>query len=90
VAALAEQLPNRYQHAIRYFGLLAPSSNTRTSAAVFALLGQQKRPRPRRLSWPFLLRRDFGVDPLIDGHGQSMHWVRQQGPGTGRNSAHDD
>ena len=65
VATLAEQVPNRYQHAIRYFGLLAPGSKARTSAALFLLLGQEKRPRPRRLSWAFSLRRDFGVDPLI-------------------------
>ena len=30
VATLAEQVPNRYQHAIRYFGLLAPVSKART------------------------------------------------------------
>ena len=43
------------------------------------LLGQPRRPRPRRLSWAFSLHRDFGVNPLIDSHGQSMHWVRRQG-----------
>ena len=83
VATLAEHVPDRYRHAIRYFGLLAPGSKAQTSAAVFALLGQQKRSRPRRLSWAFSLRRDFGVDPLIDSHGQSMHWVRRHGPVTG-------
>jgi putative transposase len=35
VAALAEHVPDRYQHGIRYFGMLAPRSNARTSAAVF-------------------------------------------------------
>jgi hypothetical protein len=54
VASLAEHVPDRYRHAIRYFGLLAPGSKARTSAAVFALLGQQKRSRPRRLSWAVL------------------------------------
>src|ERR1039457_1496852 len=49
VATLAEHVPNRYQHAIGYFGLLAPGSKARTSAALFLLLGQEKRPRPRRL-----------------------------------------
>ena len=80
VATLAEQVPNRYQHAIRYFGLLAPGSKARTSAAVFLLLGQQKRPRPRRLSWAFLRRRDFGVDPLIDRRGQRMRWIGRLSP----------
>jgi hypothetical protein len=41
VAALAD-VPDRYRHGIRYFGLLAPRTKARTSAAVFALLGQQK------------------------------------------------
>ena len=80
VATLAEQVPNRYQHAIRYFGLLAPGSKARTSAALFLLLGQQKRSRPRRLSWAFSLRRDFGVDPLIDHRGQAMRWIGRLGP----------
>src|ERR1039457_3495696 len=80
VATLAEQVPNRYQHAIRYFGLLAPGSKARTSAALFLLLGQEKRPRPRRLSWAFSLRRDFGVDPLIDQRGQPMRWIGRLSP----------
>ena len=80
VAALAEHVPNRYQHGIRYFGLLAPGSRGRTSAAVFALLGQQRRSRPRRLSWAFSLRRDFGVDPLIDRRGQAMRWIGRLSP----------
>ena len=80
VATLAEQVPNRYQHAIRYFGLLAPGSKARTSAALFLLLGQRQRPRPRRLSWAFSLRRDFGVDPLIDHRGQAMRWIGRLGP----------
>ena len=87
---LGEHVLDCYRHAMRYFGLLAPGSKARTSAALFLLLGQQKRPRPRRLSWAFSLRRDFGVNPLIDSHGQSMHWVRRQGPVAGRNPAHDD
>jgi len=80
VATLAEHVPDRYQHGIRYFGLLAPGSRARTSAAVFALLGQQKRSRPRRLSWAYSLRRDFGVDPLIDRRGERMRWVGRLKP----------
>jgi len=80
VTALAEQVPDRYQHAIRYFGLLAPRARNRTSAALFVLLDQDKRPRPKRLSWQASLRRYFGVDPLVDSHGQSMHWLRRQEP----------
>jgi hypothetical protein len=75
VATLAEHVPDRYQHGIRYFGLLAPRSNARTSAVIFALLRQQKRPCPRRLGWAFLLKRDFGKDPTIDRLGQPMRWA---------------
>ncbi len=84
VADLAEHVPDRYCHAIRYFGLLAPRAKNRTLAAVLMLLGQAKRPRPKRLSWRFSLQKYFGVDPL-DTHGQSMHWVRRLSPSPGRN-----
>ena len=80
VDALAEHVPERYRHGMRYFGLLAPRCKGRTSAALFALLGQVKRPRPARLSWANSLRKHFGVDPLVDRHGQSMHWVRRLKP----------
>jgi hypothetical protein len=80
VTTLAEHVPDRYRHAIRYFGLLAPSSKGRTSAALFVLLGQEKRPRPQRLSWANSLRKHFGVDPLVDSGGQSMHWVGRLNP----------
>ena len=75
MALLAEHVPDRYQHAIRHFGLLAPRSRGETMAAVFALLGQEKRPRPKRLSWRDSLRKYFKVDPLIDSAGQLMHWL---------------
>jgi hypothetical protein len=85
VAIMAEHVPDRYRHAIRHFGLLAPRTKNRTLAAVFVLVGQDKRPRPRRMSWRTSLQKYFGVDPLIDSHGQSMQWVRRQGPESGRN-----
>ena len=49
VDALAAHVPDRYRHAMRYFGLLAPGTKHMTSAALFALLGQNTRPRPQRL-----------------------------------------
>ena len=75
VALLAEHVPDRYRHAVRYFGLLAPRSKRRTATAIFLLLRQQRRPRPRRLGWEYSIRRDFGNDPLIDSRGQPMRWV---------------
>jgi hypothetical protein len=86
IAVLAEHVPDRYRHAIRYFGLLAPGVKGRVSAALFALLGQEKCRRPRRLSWRASLRRYFGIDPLIDSYGQSMHWLRRQRPITRQKS----
>jgi Putative transposase/Transposase zinc-binding domain len=89
VTDLAEHVPDHYRHVIRYFGLLAPRAKSRTSAAVFALVGQNKCPRPKRLSWRASLQKYFGVDPLIDSHGQPMHWVRRQGLFIPRKTADD-
>jgi hypothetical protein len=80
VATLAEHVPDRYRHGMRYFGLMAPRRKARTSAALFALLGQEKRPRPSRLSWANSLRKHFGVDPLVDRRGQLMNWVGRLKP----------
>jgi hypothetical protein len=82
VAVLAEHVPDRYRHGMRYFGLLAPRRKDRTSAALFALLGQEKRSRPPRLSWANSLRRHFGVDPLVDSQGRAMHWIGRLSPVT--------
>jgi hypothetical protein len=75
VVTLAEHVPDRYRHAMRYFGLLAPRSKGRTSAALFAILGQEKRRPLQRLSWANSLRKHFGLDPLVDSGGKSMHWI---------------
>jgi hypothetical protein len=80
VSLLAEHVPGRYQHAMRYFGLLAPRAKGRTSTAIFLLLGQKRRPRPRRWSWAFSLRVHFGVDPLRDRSGNLMRWVGRLEP----------
>jgi hypothetical protein len=80
VDALAAHVPDRYRHAMRRFGLLAPHAQSVTSAALFALLGQKKRPRPKRLNWRNSLHEYFGVDPLVDSRGQSMHWVNRLKP----------
>ncbi|MGO8718626.1 MAG: transposase [Acidobacteriaceae bacterium] len=80
VALLSQHVLDRYQHFMRYLGLLAPRTKPMTSAALFLLLGQTKRSRPQRLSWRNALRRYFQVDPLINSHGQSMHWVRRLKP----------
>jgi len=80
VDALAAHVPDRYKHAMRRFGLLAPRTQHATSAALFLLLGQKKRPRPQRLSWRNSLRKYFGVDPLVDSGNQPMHWIGRLNP----------
>jgi Putative transposase len=80
VDLLAEHVRERYQHAMRYFGLLAPGSKRKTSAAMFAALEQKKRSPPKRLSWRISLIRDFRRDPLVDSQGQPMRWLRRVKP----------
>jgi hypothetical protein len=75
VAMLSQHVLDRYDHSMRYFGLLAPRTKRLTSAAVFALLGLQPRPKPPRQRWAASLIKHFGVDPLIDAFGHRMKWV---------------
>ncbi|MEE8609065.1 MAG: transposase, partial [Nitrospiraceae bacterium] len=65
LATLADHVPDRYRHNIRYFGLLAPRVKCQTHHAVFALLGQERLGKPRRLWWAASLQKSFGVDPLF-------------------------
>ena len=82
LVALADHIPDRYRHGIRYFGLLAPSAKGRTDLALFAVLRQPKSPRPVRLIWAASIKRDFKRDPLLDHSGQRMRWVRRTAPQT--------
>ena len=54
--------------------MLRNQSLNQTSALVFSLLRQKRRPRPARLRWAESIRQDFGVDPLIDRLGNRMNW----------------
>ena len=74
LATLADHIPDRYRHSIRYFGLLAPRVKGQTHEAVFALLGQPRRGKPRPLRWATSLQQSFGIDPLLDRDGQRMRW----------------
>jgi hypothetical protein len=75
-----QHIPERYQHAARNFGLFAPRAVGHTSAGIFAILGQQRRPRPKRRPWAESRERDFGRNPLIDHKGERMIWVRRLAP----------
>jgi hypothetical protein len=80
VAILEEQVQDRGRHAMRYFGLLSPRTKGSTWAALFLLLKQKQRHRLRRSGWRYLLRKSFGIDPLLDGLGQEMRWIGRLGP----------
>ena len=80
VAALADHVPDRYRHNVRYLGLLAPRVKSQTHDAVFTLLGQKRLGKPRRLRWATSLHKSFGVDPLRDRNGGRMRWARRVPP----------
>jgi hypothetical protein len=76
----AQHIPERYQHAVRSFGLFAPRALRQTSAALFAILGQERRPRPKPRPWADSIKRDFGRDPLLDHSGKRMKWEQWLAP----------
>src|SRR6266852_5258742 len=47
----AQHIPQRYRHAVKYFGLFAPRRWAQVATAVFTILGTKQRPRPKRLPW---------------------------------------
>src|SRR5215472_12921002 len=47
----AQHIPERYQHSVRSFGLLAPRAMSGSVTAVFIILGQKRRPRPKPRPW---------------------------------------
>ncbi len=73
----AQHILERYQHAVRSFGLFAPRALSQTSAGIFAILGQERRPRPKPRRWADSIKRDFGHDPLLDHTGKRMKWARR-------------
>ena len=76
----SQHIPDRYQHVVRSFGLFAPRAVGQTSAIIFAILGQERRPRPKPRPWAESIKRDFGCDPLIDRSGNRMKWARRLAP----------
>jgi hypothetical protein len=80
VAALANHIPEHYQHSVRSYGLLAPRSIALSRSALFLLLGQSKRERPGRLKYRDLIRRSFGRDPFIDRQGVEMRKTGRREP----------
>ncbi len=58
----------------------AATLKSQTHDAVFALLGQERLGKPRRLWWAASLQKSFGIDPLVDRDGQRMRWTRRVPP----------
>lgn len=75
VQLLEMQVPDRYRHAVRYFGILSPRLKNKLYTELLLGFGQKMRPRPPRLSWHESITKHFGFDPMIDSAGQEMHWV---------------
>jgi len=82
IQILADHVPDRYRHSIRYYGLLAPRAISRAFTLLFKLLGQKRRPRPRRLSHAEMMVKYFNKNPLLDSRGQPMQLVGQYFPVT--------
>jgi Putative transposase/Transposase zinc-binding domain len=76
----AQHIPERYKHSVRSFGLFAPRAISQTTNAIFAVLGQKRRPRPKSLSWAWLIKHTFSRDPLLDRTGNRMKWVQRLSP----------
>jgi len=77
---LAQHVLDRYQHSMRYLGLLAPRTKNLMTDGVLTLLDQKPRPKPRRLRWAEGIKKRFGVDLLLDEFGNRMHWVGRVKP----------
>lgn len=76
----SKHIPEHYQHAVRSFGLFGPRAVGKTSAAVFALVKQELRSRPKPQCWAELMKRKYDRDPLLDDSGQRMKWARRIAP----------
>jgi hypothetical protein len=61
-------------------GSLLREQLARTANAIFAVFGQKRRPRPKALSWNWLIKHTFKTDPLLDRTGNRMEWVRRIPP----------
>jgi hypothetical protein len=72
---VAQHVPDRYRHSMRYFGLLAPIVKGRIGNTVFAFSNSTRRSKPKRQPWATSILKHFGRDPLKDAKGQRMRWI---------------
>jgi len=76
----SRHIPDRYQHAVRSFGVFAPRAAGQSFDAIFVVLGQERRPIPKPRRWANSIMRDFRTDPLLDSKGKRMTWARRIAP----------
>jgi Putative transposase len=76
----SQHIPERYRHGVRNFGLFSPRAMQQTFDAIFAVLGQKRRPRPKQRAWAESIKRDFGRDLLRDSKGNRMARVGRIAP----------
>jgi hypothetical protein len=76
----SQHIPDRYKPAVKSFGLFAPRASQKTFDAVFAILGQERRSRPKPRPWAELIKREFKRDPLLDSKGERLMWKRRIAP----------
>lgn len=76
----SQHIPARYQHAVKNFGLFAPRLVGQNIDAIFALLGQDRRPTPKPRRWAESVKQAFGIDPLLDSKGRRLTWARRLTP----------
>jgi hypothetical protein len=72
---LIQHVPEKNAHGIRYFGLASPAGKHLFSSAIFVLLGEEQKPRPKRLSYEAMSLKYSGANPLLDSCGQHMRWI---------------
>jgi hypothetical protein len=77
---LAQHVQHRYRHSMRSFGLLSPRSQVQMQAALFRAIGQEPRPKAKRMSYEVAMRKYFGVNPRLDSKGNRMTLKRQIPP----------
>ena len=82
IRLMADHVPDHYKHGIRHFGLLSPRMKSRSFGAIFAQLGQRRRPKPQRLSWARSIEREYGINPQRDSNGVMMRWLSRRAPST--------
>lgn len=81
ISAWMQHIPDRYEHAVRSFGLFSPRMLGTHPSFLRSVPNQpRKRPQLRPLPWNISIKRDFGWDPLLDPKGIRMTWARRIAP----------